>query len=82
MGPAVQPAAGSGQGIGNLNGKVRGRVPTTDFSLVLLSEGLFLFFFKRFYLFIRDTETQAEGEAGSMQGARHGTRSGDSKIMP
>ena len=38
-------------------------------------------FFKRFYLFMRDTEgerekeaeTQAEGEAGSMQGARCGT---------
>ena len=39
-----------------------------------------LFFFKDFiYLFMRDTErkreaeTQAEGEAGSMQGARCGT---------
>ena len=36
-----------------------------------------LFFFKDFiYLFMRDTEreaeTQAEGEAGSMQGAQHG----------
>ena len=33
-------------------------------------------FFKRFYLFIherhREAETQAEGEAGSMQGARCG----------
>ena len=41
-------------------------------------------FFKDFlYLFMRDTEreggaeTQAEGEGGSMQGARHGTRSQD-----
>ena len=45
-------------------------------------------FFLRFYLFIhekqrdREVETQAEGEAGSMQGARHGTRSQDSRIMP
>ena len=30
----------------------------------------------------RETETQAEGEAGSMQGARPGTRSWDSRIMP
>ena len=36
-------------------------------------------FFLRFYLFIherhtqREAETQAEGEAGSMQGALHGT---------
>ena len=40
----------------------------------------FLIIFKDFiYLFRRDneieTETQAEGEAGSMQGARRGTRS-------
>ena len=40
---------------------------------------LFYFLFlKRFYLFMRDThteaaETQAEGEAGSPWGARHGT---------
>ena len=49
------------------------------------------YFFKRFYLFIherterereREAETQAEGEAGSMQGARRGTRSRDSRIMP
>ena len=46
-------------------------------------------FFKDFiYLFMRDTqrereaETQAEGEAGPMQGARHGTRSRDSRIKP
>ena len=30
----------------------------------------------------REAETQAEGEAGSMQGARHGTQSRDSRIMP
>ena len=47
------------------------------------------FFFLRFYLFIhedtereREAETQAEGEAGSMQGARRGTRSRVSRIMP
>ena len=30
----------------------------------------------------REAETQAEGEAGSMQGARRGTQSRDSRIMP
>ena len=30
----------------------------------------------------REAETQAEGEAGSMQGARRGTRSWGSRIMP
>ena len=30
----------------------------------------------------RGAETQAEGEAGSMQGARHGTRSWVSRIIP
>ena len=48
------------------------------------------FFFLRFYLFIhentqrgeREAEIQAEGEAGSMQGARHGTRSQVSRIRP
>ena len=47
----------------------------------------FLFFFKIF-LFIheshreREAETQEEGEAGSMLGARRGTRSLDSRIKP
>ena len=47
-----------------------------------------IFFFLRFliYLFMRDTqreaETQAEKEAGSMQGAWCGTRSWDSRITP
>ena len=31
---------------------------------------------------MRDTETQAEGEAGSMPGAQRGTRSRDSRITP
>ena len=30
----------------------------------------------------REAETQAEGEAGSMQGARRGTRSRDSRMAP
>ena len=30
----------------------------------------------------REAETQAEGEAGSMQGAQRGTRTWDSRIMP
>ena len=34
------------------------------------------------YLFMRETETQAEGEAGSLQGAQHGARSQVSRIMP
>ena len=45
--------------------------------------------FKGFiYLFMRDTEregeteTQAEGEAGSMQGARRGTRSRHPGVTP
>ena len=46
----------------------------------------FLFLKDCIYLFMRDTkreaETQAGGEAGSMQGARHGTRSQVSRIMP
>ena len=46
-----------------------------------------LFIFKDFiYLFMRDTEreaeTQAEGEAGSTQEAQCGTRSWDSGITP
>ena len=31
---------------------------------------------------VRDAETQAEGEAGSMQGARRGTQSRVSRITP
>ena len=42
---------------------------------------IFFVFFKIFHLFMRDTEreaeTQAEGEAGSMQEVRCGTRSRD-----
>ena len=46
------------------------------------------FFSKDFYLFIherqreRGRDTQAEGEAGSMQGARCGTRSQVPRIRP
>ena len=47
---------------------------------------LLLLFFKFYYLFLRDTqreaETQVEGEAGSMQGARCGTQSQDPVITP
>ena len=44
-------------------------------------------FFLRFYLFIhrhrqREAETQAEGETGSMQGARRGTPSRVPRIRP
>ena len=45
-------------------------------------------FFLRFYLFIherhreREAETQGEGEAGSIQGAQHGTLTWVSRIMP
>ena len=46
-----------------------------------------VFFFKDFiYLFMRNTEreaeTQAEGEAGSLRGARCGTQSQVSRITP
>ena len=47
----------------------------------------FYLFFLRFYLFMGDTDRErgrdtAEGEAGSMQGARRGTRSRVSRITP
>ena len=44
--------------------------------VLMLQKHIFFFFFLRFYLFIhreREAESQAEGEAGSMQGAQHGT---------
>ena len=45
----------------------------------------FLFLKDFTYLFMRDTEreaeTQAEGEAGSLQGAQRGTQSQDPGIM-
>ena len=49
--------------------------------------GFLILLFKDFiYLFMKDTEreaeTQAEGEAGSMQGAGRGTRSWDPRVMP
>ena len=47
---------------------------------------IFYFFKNLIYLFMSDTqreaETQVEGEAGSMQEARCGTRSQDMGIMP
>ena len=61
--------------------------------ILILSEITFcccFIFLKRFYLFIherhtqreKETKTQAEGEAGSMQGAWRGTRSRVSRITP
>ena len=54
------------------------------YSFGLLS--VFVFVFLRFYLLMRDTEIEAEiqagGEAGSMQGARCGTQSCDPKTKP
>ena len=65
------------------------------FTIFFLTAGesfkvLFIYLLKKdfIYLFTRDTErereaeAQAEGEAGSMQGARCGTRSRDLRIMP
>ena len=51
-------------------------------SLLMLT--MAFFFFLRFYLFIheRQTEREAETEADSMQGARCGTQSRDSRITP
>ena len=44
---------------------------------------LFLFFFfLRFYLSVHEREREAEGEAGSLQGARCGTRSLDPRVTP
>ena len=54
-----------------------------------LSWVMYFFFYKDFiHLFMRErerereAETQAEGEVGSMQGARCGTQSRDSRITP
>ena len=42
-----------------------------------------IYFLKDFiYLFMREAETQAEGETGSMWGAQCETRSRDHGIMP
>ena len=54
---------------------------------MIISFLLKIFFFKDFiYLNMRDThregETRAEGEGGSLRGARRGTRSLDPKIRP
>ena len=58
-----------------------------EFPTIYPGVGIFILFFKDFiYLFMRDTEreaeTQAEGEAGSMQGARCRTRSQDPGVTP
>ena len=46
---------------------------------IVLSWRVFFFLFKKdfIYLFMREAETQAEGEAGSLRGAGCGTRSQD-----
>ena len=41
------------------------------------SLAIFFFFFRFYLLFMRDTEKEAEGEAGSLQEARCGTPSWD-----
>ena len=52
---------------------------TVDFiSLIVLD----LFFFKILFIRERHREREAEGEVGSMQGARRGTRSRVSRITP
>ena len=66
--------------------------PTASWPLLTILTFSFYLFFKDsikkkdvIYLFMRDTqreaETQAEGEASSLQGARCGTRSRDPGIM-
>ena len=39
-------------------------------------------FFKDLFIYSRETETQAEGEAGFMQGSRHGTQTRDPRVTP
>ena len=62
--------------------KLRKNSRICQFSVLVLN------FFLRFNLFIherhtdREAETQAEGEAGSVQGTQCGTLSRDSRIMP
>ena len=58
------------------------------FNFIQWTRVCFFFFFKILFIYsletdrVREAETQAEGEAGSMQGARCGTRSWDSRITP
>ena len=56
----------------------------SQFSDCSYHERLFEFFLKILFIYSweREAETQAEGEAGSMQGAWRGTRSQDPKITP
>ena len=65
------------------------RVPCAHMRVSARMHALKKFFFKDFiYLFMsdrereREAETQAEVEAGSTQGAQHGTRSWVSRIRP
>ena len=50
------------------------------FWLKALTLFCFVFFKDFIYIFMRDTERDAEGEAGSPQGAQYGTRSQDPGI--
>ena len=66
------------------NSLVTSRLEEVEVSVVS-----FIYFFKDFvYLFMRErerereAETQAEGEVGSIQGARCGTRSRVTRIRP
>ena len=57
---------------------------------IVLEITLFFYFLLKIYIIYlfrerereREAETQAEGEAGSLQGARRGTRSRNSRITP
>ena len=76
------------------SGKARPRLPVAGAAPGGLDPGgpcrgcsrALFFFFNFIYLFMRkrerEAETQAEGEAGSMQGARRGTRFRDPGITP
>ena len=72
---------------GNITPKISFIWEQVSFVCLFIYLFIYLFIFKDFiYLFMidieREAETQAEGEAGSMQGARCGTRSWDSRIAP
>ncbi|CAD7689539.1 unnamed protein product [Nyctereutes procyonoides] len=65
------------------------RVDIFTLFLILRREHSFFYYYVSFSFFTdflfqreREAETQAEGEVGSMLGARRGTRSQDSRIAP
>ena len=57
-------------------------LPKVFFFFFFVFKDVILFNHERYRAGEREAETQAEGEAGSMQGARCGTRSRISRIMP